>query len=173
MATDWMRKSCPPEHQVAVVSTDNSGKLVTAAAMTAQHQQQAVSRMCTTSSLITYDNDYNERRIPRDESPSEAQVFLSATPPVRKLRQPPVRMPSVVISDCSDEANTDPTELVVICNGDCPHPAGSCEDQLGRCVNNNHVNSDRNNPPVSPDLSSKSPSSAVQEMDPLDHQVIT
>lgn len=169
MATATMRKSssCQTEHQVA--SLENGLTMPPSSMVTAQQQQQQPNSRVSASH--SYDSGYNEAIARDEDSPTTeasavADVFSPATAVslggnCNKLRQRPIRMPSVIVSDCSDIANPDSFSELVICNG----------AELDFETINHHQ--DHNPPsPFSPASSSHSQStSPSQEMDPADQQV--
>lgn len=165
MATATMRKSssCQAEHQVA--SLENGLSMPSSMVAAQQQQQQPNSRV---SASHSYDSGYNEAIARDEDSPTTeasavADVFSPATAVslgnCNKLRQRPIRMPSVIVSDCSDIANPDSFSELVICNG----------VELDSETINHHQDPPS---PFSPASSSHSQStSPSQEMDPADHQV--
>ncbi len=168
MATATMRKSssCQAEHQVA--SLENGLSIPSSMVVAAQQQQQQPNSRVSASH--SYDSGYNEAIARDEDSPTTeasavADVFSPATAVslgnCNKLRQRPIRMPSVIVSDCSDIANPDSFSELVICNG----------VDLDSEIINHHQDHNPSSP-FSPASSSHSQStSPSQEMDPADHQV--
>ena len=155
MTTEWIHSTCSSEHQVAVVSVP-SDNLVFNGTMTGAMVSESTHMRVITNTSCDSDSGYNDTT--RGDSPSEPSVIFS-TPVTTRLRQPPLRTPSVIVSDCSDVAASEPIELL-LCNGD-----------VNAEKYDNHIEDRLHQSSASPTLSSNSQSSSSQEMDSAEHQV--
>uniref|UniRef100_A0A0P5D4I3 Kinase n=1 Tax=Daphnia magna TaxID=35525 RepID=A0A0P5D4I3_9CRUS len=111
MASGWLHgyQSAQQEEMGAASDEDISSGSSAAASGTAQqqqqqpHQQEQQSRVCTS---LSWDSGYNEC----------ATELGDAFSPVNRRLTGPMRMPSVVVSDCSDDPNEN-GDTVILANG--------------------------------------------------------